>query len=433
MVYVLWYTSVMKNGLVLGGGGAKGCYEVGSLQAFEECNIKFDCVAGTSIGAIIGAIYTQQTIDEVVDFVYAISPGQIVKDFFEFPDNFNDVLENKEQIKTFLEHFIKEKSNDISPLVHSFEKMFDYDRFIHSNIEYACMTYNVSKMQAQPFYKEDISREQAVSIIMASASCFPAFPMMDIDGQKYIDGGYADNVPISLIKEMNADKIIVIDVHGPGRNNTINQNKISLYIEPILPLTNFLDFRTEQGIRSLRLGYLETMKYLNEFSGYVYTFNRGSWPDIYRFEQYAKMVFKNHGILFEDDFFYKAISSVLGYRPKKIINAYFEMYQFGMLLEALALCSGTDAVNLYDWKDFIKEVLQRLRTIQPIQRPISFMDAIKILKNAHKEDIVVYFYGLLKGNGYRLPITYEPLKSIFDVSYAMASLWCLLDQYVRMV
>lgn len=109
------------------------------------------------------------------------------------------------------------------------------------------------------------------------------------------------------------------------------------------------------------------------------------------------------------------------------------MYQFGMLLEALALCSGTDAVNLYDWKDFIKEVLQRLRTIQPIQRPISFMDAIKILKNAHKENIVVYFYGLLKGNGYRLPITYEPLKSIFDVSYAMASLWCLLDQYVRMV
>ena len=127
------------------------------------------------------------------------------------------------------------------------------------------------------------------------------------------------------------------------------------------------------------------------------------------------------------------IFSVLGYRPKKLTNSYFEMYQFGMLLEALALCSGTDAVNLYDWKDFIKEVLQRLRTIQPIQRPISFMDAIKILKNAHKEDIVVYFYGLLKGNGYRLPITYEPLKSIFDVSYAMASLWCLLDQYVRMV
>lgn len=423
----------MKNGLVLGGGGAKGCYEVGSLQAFKECNIKFDCIAGTSIGAIIGAIYTQQTLDEVVDFVYAISPGQIVKDFFEFPDNFNDVLENKEQIKTFLEHFIKNKSNDITPLIHSFEKMFDYERFINSNIEYACMTYNVTKMQPQPFYKEDISREQAVSIIMASASCFPAFPMMEIEGQKYIDGGYANNVPITLVKEMNADKIIVVDVHGPGRYNSINQDDVSLYIEPILPLANFLDFRTEQGVRSLRLGYLETMKYLNEYSGYVYTFNRGSWPDIYRFEQYAKMVFKNHGVSFEGDFFYKAICSVLGYRPKKLTNLYFENYQFGMLLETLALCSGTDVVKLYDWKDFIKEVLYKLRTIQPIQQPKNFIDAIKTLKNTQKEDIVVYFYGLLKENEYRLPISYEPLKSIFDVSYALASLWCLLDRYERMV
>lgn len=423
----------MKNGLVLGGGGAKGCYEVGSLQAFKECNIKFDCIAGTSIGAIIGAIYTQQTLDEVVDFVYAISPGQIVKDFFEFPDNFNDVLENKEQIKTFLEHFIKNKSNDITPLIHSFEKMFDYERFINSNIEYACMTYNVTKMQPQPFYKEDISREQAVSIIMASASCFPAFPMTEIEGQKYIDGGYANNVPITLVKEMNADKIIVVDVHGPGRYNSINQDDVSLYIEPILPLANFLDFRTEQGVRSLRLGYLETMKYLNEYSGYVYTFNRGSWPDIYRFEQYAKMVFKNHGVSFEGDFFYKAICSVLGYRPKKLTNLYFENYQFGMLLETLALCSGTDVVKLYDWKDFIKEVLYKLRTIQPIQQPKNFIDAIKTLKNTQKEDIVVYFYGLLKENEYRLPISYEPLKSIFDVSYALASLWCLLDRYERMV
>lgn len=423
----------MKNGLVLGGGGAKGCYEVGSLQAFKECNIKFDCIAGTSIGAIIGAIYTQQTLDEVVDFVYAISPGQIVKDFFEFPDNFNDVLENKEQIKTFLEHFIKNKSNDITPLIHSFEKMFDYERFINSNIEYACMTYNVTKMQPQPFYKEDISREQAVSIIMASASCFPAFPMMEIEGQKYIDGGYANNVPITLVKEMNADKIIVVDVHGPGRYNSINQDDVSLYIEPILPLANFLDFRTEQGVRSLRLGYLETMKYLNEYSGYVYTFNRGSWPDIYRFEQYAKMVFKNHGVSFEGDFFYKAICSVLGYRPKKLTNLCFENYQFGMLLETLALCSGTDVVKLYDWKDFIKEVLYKLRTIQPIQQPKNFIDAIKTLKNTQKEDIVVYFYGLLKENEYRLPISYEPLKSIFDVSYALASLWCLLDRYERMV
>lgn len=78
-------------------------------------------------------------------------------------------------------------------------------------------------------------------------------------------------------------------------------------------------------------------------------------------------------------------------------------------------------------------MLYKLRTIQPIQQPKNFIDAIKTLKNTQKEDIVVYFYGLLKENEYRLPISYEPLKSIFDVSYALASLWCLLDRYERMV
>ena len=51
------------RGLVLGGGGARGCYEVGAWQAFIDSKIEFDCVAGTSIGAIVGAIYVQQTIE----------------------------------------------------------------------------------------------------------------------------------------------------------------------------------------------------------------------------------------------------------------------------------------------------------------------------------------------------------------------------------
>jgi NTE family protein len=39
------------HGLVLGGGGARGCYEIGAWQAFHETGVHFDCVAGTSIGS----------------------------------------------------------------------------------------------------------------------------------------------------------------------------------------------------------------------------------------------------------------------------------------------------------------------------------------------------------------------------------------------
>ena len=41
-----------KMGLVLGGGGARGCYEIGAWQMLNQANIEFDCAAGTSIGAL---------------------------------------------------------------------------------------------------------------------------------------------------------------------------------------------------------------------------------------------------------------------------------------------------------------------------------------------------------------------------------------------
>ena len=47
----------IKIGLALGSGGAKGFAELGALKAFEENGVRFDMVAGASIGSIIGAFY----------------------------------------------------------------------------------------------------------------------------------------------------------------------------------------------------------------------------------------------------------------------------------------------------------------------------------------------------------------------------------------
>lgn len=420
----------IKTGLVLGGGGAKGCYEVGAWQAFEECGIKFDCVCGTSIGAIIGAIYTQQTIEPILDFVYTISPGNVVKDYFDFPDDFNDIVQNKENIRVFLERFIKEKANDISPLIDSLEKIFDYERFQASPVNYACMTYNVTKMQGQPFFKQDIDKENAIKIIIASASCFPAFPMMEINDEKFIDGGYADNVPVDLMRQMNVDKMVVVDVHGPGRYLNYEKSEDILYIEPILPLCNFLDFRTEQGARSLRIGYLETMKYLSKFCGYVYTFPRRFWPDIYVFEQYAFLYMEQKHINITHDFAYKCISSVLGYKPKVLENKYMSDYTYGILLEALALCTGLDVINLYNWHDFIRNLCTNLKKLRSLRKPENIKEAFEMFKHAQKEEIIVFFHDLMKENKGHLPFVYEPLKTVFDVSYTLAVLWLCLEKYI---
>lgn len=53
---------------------------------------------------------------------------------------------------------------------------------------------------------------EPVEYAIASASCFPAFPIHYINKQGYIDGGYYDNLPISLALKMKADKIIAIEL-----------------------------------------------------------------------------------------------------------------------------------------------------------------------------------------------------------------------------
>lgn len=51
-----------------------------------------------------------------------------------------------------------------------------------------------------------MTAENSVDILLASASCYPAFPMMVMNGDDYIDGGYADNVPVDLALKMGAKR-----------------------------------------------------------------------------------------------------------------------------------------------------------------------------------------------------------------------------------
>ena len=56
---------IMKLGLALGGGGAKGFAHLGILEALTEAGIEFDVVAGTSIGALIGAVYVSNNLGKL--------------------------------------------------------------------------------------------------------------------------------------------------------------------------------------------------------------------------------------------------------------------------------------------------------------------------------------------------------------------------------
>ena len=106
----------------------------------------------------------------------------------------------------------------------------------------------------------------------ASASCFPAFPVHHIDKQGYIDGGYYDNLPISLALKMGADKIIAIELNQDATHDYFLDRPDIIFIRPSYDLGGFLDFGREILDWRIKLGYHDTLKKFNQLKGYRYNF-----------------------------------------------------------------------------------------------------------------------------------------------------------------
>ena len=419
-----------RTGLVLGGGGARGCYEIGAWQAFHECGIHFDCVAGTSIGALVGAIYVQHTLKPLVDFVYTMSPAMIATDMPEIPENRQDIRTHKEDLIRFFRKYIR-SGTDISPLKDAIHRMFDWKLFSESSVDFACMTINVTKMQGEAFFKKDMTEENAESVILASASCFPAFPMLKMGNDYYIDGGMEDNLPIGLAQDMGAQKIIAIDVHGPGRTKPLPHDGSVTYYQPIIDLNNFLDFREDSCVRSLHLGYLDTMKRNDRFCGYVFTFTQASWPRLYMVSQYVTMHLESFGIHPDNILAARCFRMSYGYDPAPLVNRYSENYAGGRLVEALAISVGLDPVQLMSFSYFLTCLKDKTERIPPLRQPGKVRQSLTLLQNSSRDQVISFLHAALVHHNGRLPLVLDPLKKLFETEYILACTWYCLQDYLK--
>ncbi len=423
-------SQLIKTGLVLGGGGARGCYEIGAWQAFHECGVHFDCVAGTSIGALVGAIYVQHTLKPLVDFVYTMSPAMIAEGMPEMPDSLRDIRSHREELIRFFQKYIRQ-GTDISPLKDAIHRMFDWTLFSESTVDFACMTINVTKMQGEAFFKKDMTEENAESVILASASCFPAFPMLKMGNDYYIDGGMEDNLPIGLAQEMGAQKIVAIDVHGPGREKPLPSDGSVVYMQPVIDLNNFLDFREDSCIRSLHLGYLETMKRYDRFCGYVFTFTQPSWPRLYMISQYVAMHLDRYGITPDNALAARCFHMTLGYDPAPLNNRYTDNYAGGRLIEALALAVGVEPVQLMSLEYFLTSLKDRTDRIPPLKQPGKIRQSLSLLQSSSHDQIISFLHAALVHHGGRLPMVLEPLRKLFETEYIFACTWYCLKDYLK--
>lgn len=264
----------MKKALVLAGGGTRGVYQVGVIEALKQIGQDdWNIITGTSVGALNAAMLVQGDFDRMVDMYEHLEADQIVNGYVPNPEDMNiaSFIKDWESFVPSLKLWIRDRGVDISPFKENMAKYYVPERFFASDIDFGCITAT-AKGHSAVYVTKDMMKENGLQWLIASASAYPAFPMMNIDGTDYIDGGYFDNFPIDFALRLGAEQVIAIDLEcTPTHISYVGRENI-VYIRPHQEFFSFLDFDKSKMDRARRHGYLDAMKVFGTLYGERYTF-----------------------------------------------------------------------------------------------------------------------------------------------------------------
>ncbi|XP_042101247.1 patatin-like phospholipase domain-containing protein 7 isoform X3 [Ovis aries] len=189
--------------LVLGGGGARGCAQVGVIRALTECGIPVDMVGGTSIGAFMGALYSEERSYSQI----RIRAKQWAEDMMSM-------------VKTMLDLTYPITSMFSGAGFNSSISSVFKDRQIEDLwIPYFAVTTDISASAMR--VHTDGSLWRYVRASMSLSGYMP--PLCDPkDGHLLMDGGYVNNLPADVARSMGAKVVIAIDVGSRDETDLTN-------------------------------------------------------------------------------------------------------------------------------------------------------------------------------------------------------------------
>lgn len=366
--------------VVLSGGGSKGSYQIGVWKALRRLHIKYDIVTGTSVGALNGALMVQN------NYYKALMIWKKLNMKILFGDE-AAVENNKDIFKMFRNEFLKNGGIEVERVEKIIDQYINTKKFFHSKINYGLVTVNINQKKPIFLTKEKINPEKLTDYLMASASCYPAFQVKKIEDEKYIDGGFIDNMPINLAIKLGAEEVIAVDLNAPGIKFPIKKKVPTTIIKPNNELSFFLNFNEIGAKRNMIFGYNDTMKKFGKLEGKRYTFRKNHIKKCYNryhelYEHQLKKILKTEKLITQ-------ITSL----PflKKATN---EKYTLTMM-EELGKIFDLEEAKIYRYQKFNKELLKsvnnNLKTTNINQKTIS-----KLLKS--KIMILDMYDKLKKGN-----------------------------------
>ncbi|WFD09213.1 patatin-like phospholipase family protein [Tepidibacter hydrothermalis] len=286
------------RGLILEGGGSKGSYQIGAYKALKEIGIDFDGIAGTSVGALNGALIVQDEYEKAHEIWTNITPQKVINIENEIFEKIKDIdinIKNFNMIIKILSNTLNNKGLDISPLKDMLKQHIDENKIRNSKKDFGIVTVSINSLKPQRLFLDDIPQNMLVDYLIASSS-LPIFKLEKINGKLYLDGGFYDNLPISLLKDKGYDELIVIRLYGIGRTKRVDTKGMKiLYINPSEHLGPTLDFNKNRSEKNIQLGYHDALKSLNKLYGNRYYFKIDETCDEFYFDLIKNMNNKTIG------------------------------------------------------------------------------------------------------------------------------------------
>ncbi|MBL8251588.1 MAG: patatin-like phospholipase family protein [Candidatus Competibacter sp.] len=244
-----------RIGLALGGGGARGIAHIGVLKLLEEMRIPIDCIAGTSMGSIIGGLYASgMSVEQMSATLQDIDWPQV---FSDGPPRAELPFRIKEEQRVLLNARVGLKQGRVQlpmGLLEGQNLLLLLDELslpaasVH-NFDELRIPYRAVATDLATGSPVVLGSGELAKAMRASMSIPSALVPVKIDGKLLADGGVANNVPVDVARQLcHPDVIIAVNVGAP----LIATEQLNSVLAITEQLTNILTVRnTNQQLSTL--------------------------------------------------------------------------------------------------------------------------------------------------------------------------------------
>lgn len=343
------FSSKPKMGLVFSGGGSRGFSQIGVLKAFEEHSIPIDFVVGTSMGSIVGGLYSSGYSVKAIDSIVTNT---------NWEDLFSSGEANRREL--FIDQKITEdkaifslRFDGLTPViptsiisgqkVSNFLSLLEINAPIHFANSFDDLLFNYRAVATDLISGQKIvlSKGSLGKAMRASSSISLVLSPVQYDSLLLVDGGLVENVPANVAKELGSDVIIAVNSTSPLNlreelnspwnvadqmvsipmrviTNKASENADFLIIPELGDLKNS-DFKSIK--HSITEGYFAAIPFVDSIKNYRKSL-------VNKAIGYNNLFIKNFSVVINNKEIEKEILSAFNYSDSlSITNLFYKLYE----------------------------------------------------------------------------------------------------------